>query len=482
MEEENITEAYTFDDLLLLPQYSEVIPSAVQTNTFFCRGISLAIPIVSAAMDTVTESEMAIAMAIQGGIGIIHRNMTADAQATQVRKVKRHESAIIYSPLTLTPDDTITKAKQVMTEHSISGIPIVQKGVLVGIVTRRDLAYVENGKGTISEIMVRKVITASPDITMEKAVKLMKQHRIEKLPIVGKKNVLVGLITLKDVRKLQENPRATKDSQGRLRVAAAVGVHDYERASKLAAAGVDAVCVDSAHGHSKNVIETVKKLKKELKIPVIAGNVATFEGAKALVDAGADGVKVGIGPGSICTTRIVTGVGVPQLTAIMNAAKACVGAEIPVIADGGIRYSGDITKALAMGASSVMLGNLLAGTDESPGEKFTRGGRTFKSYRGMGSLGAMSGHSQDRYSGAKTAKTVPEGIEGVVPYKGKTEEIVSTLVGGLKSGMGYVGASSINELHKKARFVKITKAGLLESHPHDIEMTKEAPNYSPGTK
>lgn len=482
MEDKKITTAYTFDDLLLLPQFSEVIPSAVQTSTLFCRGISLAIPVVSAAMDTVTESDMAVAMANMGGIGIIHRNMTAEAQANLVKKVKRHESAIIYSPLTLTPHDTVAKAKQIMTEHSISGIPIVQKGVLVGIITRRDLAYVENGKGTISGIMVKKVITGTSDITTEKAVKIMKQHRIEKLPIVGKKNVLVGLITLKDVRRLQENPRATKDSNGRLRVAAAVGVHDYDRATRLAAAGVDAVCVDSAHGHSKNVIETARKLKKQLKIPVVAGNVATVEGAMALVEAGVDALKVGIGPGSICTTRVVAGVGVPQLTAIMNAAQACSETDVPIIADGGIRYSGDIAKALAMGASSVMLGNLLAGTDESPGDKFTRGGRTFKSYRGMGSLGAMSGHSQDRYSGSKTAKTVPEGIEGVVPYKGKVEEIISMLVGGLKSGMGYVGAATIEELHEKAKFVKITNAGLLESHPHDIEMTKEAPNYSPETK
>jgi len=476
----DITEAYTFDDVLLLPGRSSVLPRDTDTSTQFARGLSMAIPIVSAAMDTVTEARMAIAMAIEGGIGVIHRNNTPEAQAAEVERVKRYQSWLIARPYTLSPGNTVGDARALMAEKNISGIPIVDPdGLLKGLVTRKDLIFEERDDKPLSEVMNTRLITGRPGITLEEAQALLKANKIEKLPIVDERGKLVGLVTLRDIMRRGERPNATVDSLGRLMVAAAVGVVDWERRIPiLLEAGVDALVVDTAHGHSEMVLDAAKRIRKRFDLPLVVGNVATAEAAADLANVGADAVKVGVGPGSICTTRVVVGVGVPQLTAITECARALSGFGVPLIADGGIRYSGDIVKALAAGASSVMLGNLLAGSDESPGETVLIEGRRYKTYRGMGSLGAMAGgESSDRYFQRGAQKFVPEGVEGVVPHKGPVSEIVFQMVGGLRSGMGYIGARTIRELQEKARFVRITKAGVVESHPHDIIITREAPNY-----
>ncbi|MEO0145688.1 MAG: IMP dehydrogenase [candidate division WOR-3 bacterium] len=476
----DILEAYTFDDVLLLPGRSSVLPRETDTSTLFARGIRLAIPVVSAAMDTVTEARMAIALAIEGGIGVIHRNNSPDVQAEQIERVKRHQSWLIVRPYTLRPDDTVGTARALMAEKGISGIPIVdEQGFLKGLVTRKDLIFEEQGEKPLSEVMNTRLITGRPGITLDEAQALLRANKIEKLPIVDGGGKLVGLVTLRDIMRRSERPTASVDSLGRLLVAAAVGVSDWERRiPQLVEAGVDAIVVDTAHGHSEMVLEATKKIRKAFELPLVVGNVATPEAARDLAKLGADAVKVGVGPGSICTTRVVVGVGVPQLSAILECARALSEFGIPLIADGGIRYSGDIVKALAAGASSVMLGNLLAGSDEAPGETVLIEGRRYKTYRGMGSLGAMAGgESSDRYFQRGAVKFVPEGVEGVVPYKGPVSEIIFQMVGGLRSGMGYVGARTIPELQEKAKFIRITKAGVLESHPHDIIITREAPNY-----
>ncbi len=483
MQERIAYRGLTFDDVLLEPGYSEVMPSDVDISSNLTRAITLNVPIVSSPMDTVTESDMAIAMAQLGGIGIIHKNMSIEQQAMQVDRVKRSEHGVIVDPVTLPPETPVGEAARLMDERNIGGVPITVNGRLVGILTRRDLRFLESRERPVSEVMTKdNLVTASEDTSLERAERILLENKVEKLLLVDENFQLKGLITIRDIDKNLQFPRASKDSRGRLRVGAAVGVFDLERAASLVQSGVDVLVVDSAHGHSKNVIETVREIKRRLEIAVIAGNVATEAGAKALADAGADAVKVGIGPGSICTTRIISGIGVPQLSAISNAARALSGTDIPVIADGGIRFSGDITKALAAGASTVMIGGLLAGVDESPGEMILYQGRSFKRYRGMGSLGAMVKGSSERYrqgtGAADQTKLVPEGVEGRVAYKGALQPLMFQLTGGLRSGMGYVGSQTIRELREKARFIEISPASVRENHPHDIAITQEAPNYS----
>jgi IMP dehydrogenase len=474
----------TFDDVLLMPAYSEILPSEVKIYSQLTKNIQLNVPILSSAMDTVTEASLAIALAREGGIGILHKNMSIERQAEQVRKVKRSESGMIVDPITLEVNATIGDALLLMRENKIGGIPIVDKGnKLVGILTNRDLRFETDRKRKVSEVMTKENLIIAPEGTdLKKAEKILRQYKIEKLPVVSKQGKLIGLITYRDILQLSAFPNAVKDKIGRLLVGAALGITKdlLDRAAALQSVGVDIVSLDSAHGHSKGVIEALKTLKKNFKsLPVIAGNVATAQGALALANAGADAVKVGIGPGSICTTRIVAGAGVPQLTAIMEATKALKGKNIPVIADGGIRYTGDMVKALAAGANCVMMGSIFAGTEESPGETIIYEGRKFKGYRGMGSIGAMGQGSGDRYfqEGTDSKKFVPEGIEGRVAYKGNLSEIIYQFVGGLKAGMGYCGAKTVKDL-QNATFVQITNAGMKESHAHDIDITKEAPNYS----
>ena len=474
---------YTFDDLLLEPGYSEILPGQADTRTMLTSRIRLNIPILSAPMDTVTEANLAIALAQEGGLGIIHKNLSIDEQTREVDKVKRSENGIIVDPITLPPEATVGQAREIMVDHNISGVPIVDsEGTLCGILTRRDLRFLESLDIRVSEVMTKgkaNLIVAPEGTSLEAADLILNRNKVEKLLLINDAYQLRGLITIKDIDKIHRYPNACKDIRGRLRVGAAVGVHDYERVKRLIEADVDVITVDSAHGHSRNVIETVQRIKKEFTIEVIAGNVATAEGAKALADAGVDAVKVGIGPGSICTTRVVSGVGVPQMSAIFNCAKALQG-RVPIIADGGIRYSGDISKALAAGANCVMVGGLFAGLAESPGEMIIYRGRSFKTYRGMGSLGAMAKGSHERYrqDGKNPTKFVPEGVEGRVPYKGTLSDYVFQLVGGIKAGMGYCGTATIDDLHTKARFIQVTGAGVQENHPHDIVITQEAPNYT----
>ena len=480
-----VMDGLTFDDVLLIPAYSEVLPREVDLSTRFSRNIQLNIPFVSAAMDTVTEARLAIAIAREGGIGVIHKNMSIEAQAKQVHSVKRAENGMIYDPVTINRSSTVADALALMKEYHIGGIPVVDDDRrLVGIVTNRDLRFERNEKRAIDEVMTKDgLITTTQSTDLQQATDILQQHKIEKLPVVDKDFRLVGLVTYKDITKAKDKPFACKDKLGRLRVAAGIGVtaDSMERASALVEAGVDAIVIDTAHGHSKGVVEVLKKVKAAFpQIDVVVGNIATGEAAKYLVAAGADGVKVGIGPGSICTTRVIAGVGVPQLSAIYDVAKALKGTDIPLIADGGIRYSGDIVKALAAGGYSVMLGGMLAGVEESPGETIIYNGRKFKSYRGMGSLEAMEKGSKDRYFQAgetDVKKLVPEGIAARVPFKGSLFEVVYQMVGGLRAGMGYCGAHNIEELHN-AKFTRITNAGVLESHPHDVSITSEAPNYS----
>jgi len=478
---EAISEGLTFDDVLLQPARSAVLPANADTRTCLTRRIGLNIPIVSSAMDTVTESHLAIALAQQGGIGIIHRNMSAERQAEEVDKVKRSESGMIVDPVTIAPDKKISDALELMKRYRISGVPVTQGGKLVGILTNRDLRFETRYDLPISQVMTKdNLITVPVGTTLEEAEKILHKHRVEKLLVVDDHYTLKGLITVKDIQKKLKYPSAAKDQQGRLRVGAAVGsTGDYlERAQELVARKVDVIVVDSAHAHQERVMEAVKTIKQKLPdVDLIAGNVATFEGARDLISLGVDGVKVGIGPGSICTTRVVSGAGVPQITAIAECSRATRGSGVPLISDGGIKFSGDISKAIAAGADSVMLGGLLAGTEESPGETILYQGRTFKSYRGMGSLGAMSQGGSDRYSQEDSGKLVPEGIEGRVPYKGPLADLVYQLVGGLRSGMGYCGSRTIQELQDRASFLRVTSAGLRESHVHDVIITKEAPNY-----
>ncbi|MGB2088074.1 MAG: IMP dehydrogenase [Psychroflexus salarius] len=476
----------TYDDVLLVPAYSDVLPRTVSIQSKFTKNISLNVPIVSAAMDTVTESRMAIAIAREGGIGVLHKNMTIEAQALKVRRVKRAESGMIIDPVTLPITATVKDANDSMREHSIGGIPIVDNSrKLIGIVTNRDLRFEQKNDRPIKEVMTTdNLVTVSEGTSLKEAEVVLQQHKIEKLPVVDDDNKLVGLITFRDITKLTQKPSANKDAFGRLRVAAALGVTSdiVERASALVNAGVDAVVIDTAHGHTKGVVEVLKRIKNEFpKLEVVVGNIATADAAKYLVNAGADAVKVGIGPGSICTTRIVAGVGYPQLSAVMEVSEAIKGTGIPVIADGGIRYTGDIPKAIAGGADCVMLGSLLAGTKESPGETIIYEGRKFKSYRGMGSIEAMDKGSKDRYFQdveADIKKLVPEGIVGRVPYKGELVESMVQFIGGLRAGMGYCGAKDIQTLKDSAQFVQITSSGVMESHPHSVSITKEAPNYS----
>lgn len=480
-----IADGLTFDDVLLVPAYSEVLPRNVNLSTHFSRNIEIKAPIVSAAMDTVTESALAIAIAREGGIGVIHKNMTIEAQAKQVSEVKRAENGMIYEPVTINPDATVGDALALMREYHIGGIPVVDSGgLLIGIVTNRDLRFHENMKTPIREVMTSKnIITTTTSIDLERATSILKEHKIEKLPVVDENNKLIGLLTYKDITKVKDNPNASKDTKGRLRVAAGVGVtpDTMARVKALYESKVDAVVIDTAHGHTKGVNEMLKQVKREFPdLDVVVGNIATADAAKMLVDNGADAVKVGIGPGSICTTRVIAGVGVPQLNAIWDVANAIKGTGVPVIADGGIRYSGDIVKALAAGADTIMAGSLFAGVEESPGETIIFNGRKFKSYRGMGSLDAMQQGSKDRYFQDvedDIKKLVPEGIVARVPYKGTLNEVFYQMIGGLKAGMGYCGAPNIEKL-KEAKFVKITHAGIIESHPHDVAITREAPNYS----
>lgn len=479
-----VGEGLTFDDVLLVPARSSILPKDVSLTTRFTRNIALSIPMVSAGMDTVTESRMAIQMAREGGIGIIHKNLTMDRQAAEVDKVKRSEHGVIHHPISLQPGHRVLEALELMAKYRISGVPIVDEaGRLIGIVTNRDLRFEEDMNRSLDEVMTRQsLVTASEGTDLEKAKAIMAEHKIEKLPLVDETDHLRGLITIKDIEKTRRYPQAAKDAKGRLLVGAAVsvGAEAIRRAEALAEAQVDVIVVDTAHGHSERVLETVAELKRRFPtLELVAGNVATGDATRALIDAGADAVKCGVGPGSICTTRIVAGIGVPQITAIMDCVEAADKRDVPVIADGGIRSSGDITKAIAAGAHTVMLGSLLAGCDESPGELEIYQGRSFKTYRGMGSQGAMEMGSGDRYFQEGNRKFVPEGIEGRVPYKGPLSETVYQLMGGLRSGMGYLGTEGIEALRKRASFVRITGAGLRESHPHDVDITKEAPNYSP---
>ncbi len=478
-----IPEVLTFDDVLLTPGYTEVLPSDVAVQARLTKGITLNIPILSASMDTVTEARLAIALAREGGLGVIHRNMTIDQQVEEVDKVKRSESGMIVDPITLPPTATVREADSLMARYRISGVPITQDHILVGILTNRDLRFLDPSDfdKPVTEFMTKdRLITAAVGTTLAEAQKLLARHRIEKLPLIDDVGHLKGLITIKDIQKKRDYPYAALDQRGRLLCAAAVGVGEkaIERAKALIGAGVDVISIDTAHGHSKGVIDTIPQIKKLGNVCVLAGNVVTKEGVRALVEVGVDAIKVGVGAGSICTTRIVSGAGMPQISAIMDCAEEATRSDTPLIADGGIKYSGDLVKALAAGASTVMLGSLLAGLDESPGDEVLFEGRRFKDYRGMGSLGAMQGLGRDRYAtGVAQGKTVPEGIEGRVPYKGSLRDYVYQLVGGLRSGMGYVGAANLDELRSKARFVRITGAGLQESHPHSIIITKEAPNY-----
>ena len=473
--------ALTFEDVLLVPQHSTVLPKEVSVKTHLTRNVSLNIPIVSAAMDTVTEFKAAIAMARLGGIGVIHKNMDVETQALQVKKVKKSESGIIIDPIYISPDATVGEADALMGEYRISGVPVVDAAQkLIGIITNRDMRFITDMSLKVADTMTAApLVTAKKGTTLEEAAKVLQKHKIEKLPIVDESDKLIGLITIKDIEKKVQFPNANKDEFGRLRVAAAIGVGQLDRAEALVEAGVDVIVLDSAHGHSQGIIDTVKLIKKELKVDVIAGNIATGAAAQDLIDAGADGVKVGIGPGSICTTRIVAGVGVPQISAIDEVAQVANKAGVPVIADGGIKYSGDVAKALAVGGSCVMLGSALAGTYEAPGEMIIYNGRQFKEYRGMGSIGAMTKGSTDRYfqEGTAADKLVPEGIEGRVPYRGKIADVVHQMIGGLRSSMGYCGSESIKMFWEKAEFVEITSAGLKESHVHDVTITKESPNY-----
>jgi IMP dehydrogenase len=478
-----IVEGLTFDDVLLLPGKSSVLPTEVNTQTHVTKKIPLNIPLVSAAMDTVTESRLAIAMARQGGLGFVHRSMSIDRQAEEVDRVKRSESGMIVDPVTISPDLSVRDAMEIMTKYRVSGLPVTQGSRLVGILTNRDLRFEKNLDQPVNNVMTKEnLVTVPVGTTLEEAERILQRHRIEKLLVVDTEFRLKGLITVKDIQKKLEFPNAAKDSQGRLLVGAAIGATgDFlERAVELEQAKVDVLAIDTAHGHSARVMEAIRRVKHRLpEMQLIAGNVGTYEGARDLIALGLDGIKVGIGPGSICTTRVVTGAGVPQITAILEAARAAKGTGVPVIADGGIKYSGDISKAIAAGASVTMLGGLFAGTEESPGETILYQGRTFKSYRGMGSLGAMQAGSADRYAqeDAARGKSVPEGVEGRVPYKGSLAALTDQLVGGLKSGMGYCGVATLAELQERSRFVRITVAGLRESHVHDVIITREAPNY-----
>ncbi|MHC4989476.1 MAG: IMP dehydrogenase [Planctomycetota bacterium] len=487
MEHKHIQEGITFDDLLLVPQLSTITPDQADTSTRLTRNIRLNIPLVSAPMDTVTESALAIALAQEGGIGIIHKNLSPNDQAREVAKVKRSENGVITDPVTLSPDDSIARALQLMDEQNVSGFPVTEnggsRGKVVGILTRRDMKFLDGAGGRVCDAMTREpLVTAPVDTTPETAEAMLSRAKVEKLLLIDKQGCLGGLITMRDIENMRTHPNACRDARGRLRAGAAVGVNQLDRVEALIAAEVDVIVVDTAHGHSANVIKTVEAIRRRYDIDVIAGNVATADGARDLINAGVDAVKVGIGPGSICTTRVVTGVGMPQLTAIANACSVANDLEVPVIADGGVRHSGDISKAIAMGASSVMLGSLFAGLDESPGEVIIHGGRRFKTYRGMGSQGAMGAGSADRYGQADvvdSGKYVPEGVEGRVPYRGTIGEYVYQLVGGLRAAMGYCGCPTIDELREHSEFVRVSSAALVENHPHDIQITKEAPNYSP---
>ncbi|HSQ65243.1 MAG TPA: IMP dehydrogenase [Polyangiaceae bacterium] len=477
----DLHECLTFDDVLLVPQYSDVLPKDVDVRSRLTKSIELNIPLLSAAMDSVTEARTAITMAREGGIGIIHKNLPPEYQAREVEKVKRAESGMVLSPVTVRPEQSLRDALALMHEHNVSGLPVVEGDKPVGILTARDIRFERNLDQPVSALMTKELVTTSPGVSADRAKQLLHEHRIEKLLVVeaGK---LVGLITIKDILQADRNPQAVKDKKGRLRVGAAIGPGPdrEERTAALVAAGVDVIVIDTAHGHSKGVIEAVRATKKAYpQLDLIAGNVATAEGTEALIDAGVDAVKIGIGPGSICTTRVVAGVGVPQVSAIADCARVAARHGVPIIADGGVKYSGEVVKAIAAGASTVMLGSLFAGTDEAPGDMVLYQGRSYKMYRGMGSLGAMKKGSKDRYgqSGSADEKLVPEGIEGRVPYRGALASILHQLVGGLRAGMGYTGSRSVTELHERARFVKITSAGLRESHVHDVIITEEAPNY-----
>jgi IMP dehydrogenase len=478
-------DALTFDDVLLLPRHSAVVPDAVDVSSRLTRKIRINIPLVSAAMDTVTESRLAIALAQEGGIGIIHKNLSVEAQCREVHKVKRSESGVILDPVTLGPEASVVRAQEMMSLQNISGVPVVDGGGrIVGIITRRDLKFLQPDRDNLKvrDIMTSEhLVTGPPNTTLEQASEILKKAKVEKLLLITKEGKLAGLITMRDIERSRQFPGSCKDERGRLRVGAAVGVHDYERVESLIAVDLDVVVVDTAHGHSQNVIDTIREIRKRCNIEIIAGNIATAEAAAALVEAGADGVKVGIGPGSICTTRVVSGAGVPQLTAIMNVCGVASPAGVPVIADGGIRQSGDIVKAIGAGADCVMLGSLFAGLEEAPGETVTWKGRRFKEYRGMGSLGAMVKGSADRYgqdASTPTAKLVPEGVEGRVPYRGPLSDYVYQLVGGIRAGMGYCGAADIDTLRTDARFCRVTPAAVTESHPHDVMITRESPNYA----
>lgn len=478
-------EGLTFDDVLLIPGYSEVLPREVELSSMFTRNIRINTPVVSAAMDTVTEDDLAIAIAREGGIGVIHKNMTIEKQAAQVRRVKRAENVMISDPITINPEGTVAEALNLMKEYGIGGIPVIDKnGILKGIVTSRDLRFENNPRKKVTEVMTTELITTNHQTTLEAASRILQKHRIEKLPMIDDEGKLIGLITYKDITKTKDRPNSCKDEKGRLRVAAAVGIaaDTMARVDGLIAAGADAIVIDTAHAHTKSVIKILKEIKKQYPaVEVVTGNIGTGEAAKKLVDEGADAVKVGIGPGSICTTRVIAGVGIPQLSAIYNVAKAIDGTGVPVIADGGIRYSGDIIKALAAGADSIMAGSLFAGVEESPGETIIYNGRKFKSYRGMGSIEAMQMGSKDRYfqdMEDDLQKLVPEGIAARVPYKGTLAEVIYQMIGGLRAGMGYCGAKNIVTLKKEARFVRITNSGIIESHPHDVSITRESPNYS----
>lgn len=472
----------TFDDVLLIPAHSDVLPRDVDVRTHLTQNVTLNIPVMSAGMDTVTEAEMAIAMAREGGIGVIHKNMSIDEQAREVKLVKRSEHGIIVDPIYLAPDNTLSDADELMNKYHISGVPITENGKLVGIITNRDMRFETDLSRPISDIMTSKgLITAPEHTTMEEAKRILQAHRIEKLPLVDDAGHLKGLITIRDIEKMRKFPNSNKDSDGRLKVAAAIGVtSDVEdRVEALLDAKADVLVIDTAHGHSEGVLQTIRRLRKAFPhLELIAGNVATYDATKALIEAGVSAVKVGIGPGSICTTRVIAGIGVPQITAIYDCAKAAEGTGIPIIADGGIQYSGDIAKALGAGASCVMLGNLLAGTEEAPGEMIIYQGKNYKSYRGMGSLGAMQAGSKDRYFQQNAKKLVPEGIEGRIPYKGHVSDVLFQLIGGLRASMGCCGAKDIKAMNEDTQFIQITGAGLRESHPHDVSITKEAPNYS----
>lgn len=473
----SIREGYTFDDVLLLPARTSVEPKEVEIFSKVSRNISVRVPIVSSPMDTVTEAEMAIAIARYGGIGVVHRNMTVNEQARIIVKVKRSESTIIRNVLTVSPETSLSEVRSIMKAKNVSGFPVVSGEKLVGILTRRDLEFAGRSSKLVNEVMVKDVVSAPDNINIEEAREILYRNRIEKLPLVDKGNRVVGLITAKDIVTRERFPDATRDRKGQLMVGAAVGPFDIDRAMTMEKMGADLLVVDTAHAHNDNVLNSLKKMRKEVSIDIVAGNIATAQAAEDLISTGVDGLRVGIGPGSICTTRIIAGIGVPQLTAISDVAEAAMKENIPVIADGGIRYSGDIVKALAAGASSVMLGSLLAGTEESPGVEMIINGRKYKSYRGMGSIGAIQTGISDRYGKIGANKFVAEGVEGAVPYRGKVEEVIFQLMGGLKSGMGYVGARTVQDLREKGEFVKITSSGLRESHPHDIRIMMEPPNY-----